>query len=107
MSSAITVLVADDEPDLRLLVRIVFERAGVEVVEEAIDGEARPRRRPAYSDGDAAGQSDASRFQFGGYAAGAPRSAEQRVDSRSAWARARIVAERVTPLYAAVLALHD
>jgi CheY-like chemotaxis protein len=39
MSSAITVLVADDEPDLRLLVRAVVEGAGYEVVEEAIDGD--------------------------------------------------------------------
>ena len=39
MGSAITVLVADDEPDLRALARAVLERAGYEVVEEAIDGD--------------------------------------------------------------------
>jgi CheY-like chemotaxis protein len=39
MDSSISVLVADDEPDLRLLVRVVLERAGFEVVEEAIDGD--------------------------------------------------------------------
>jgi CheY-like chemotaxis protein len=38
MSSGVTVLVADDEPDMRLLVRLVLERAGFEVVEEAVDG---------------------------------------------------------------------
>jgi CheY-like chemotaxis protein len=38
MSSPITVLVADDEPDMRLLVRVVLERAGLEVVAEAVDG---------------------------------------------------------------------
>src|SRR5689334_12504144 len=37
---ATTVLVADDDADLRLLVRVVLERAGFDVVEEAIDGEA-------------------------------------------------------------------
>jgi len=37
---AITVLVADDEDDLRILVRAVLEGAGFQVVEEAIDGEA-------------------------------------------------------------------
>jgi CheY-like chemotaxis protein len=38
MSSAITVLVADDEPDMRLLVRVVLEQAGLRVVAEAADG---------------------------------------------------------------------
>jgi CheY-like chemotaxis protein len=37
-NSAITVLVADDEPDVRLLVRVVLERAGLHVVAEAVDG---------------------------------------------------------------------
>jgi len=39
MSSPITVLVADDEPDLRLLVRLVVEGAGYRVVAEAVDGD--------------------------------------------------------------------
>ena len=39
MASPATVLVADDEPDLRMLVRVVLEAAGHQVVEEAIDGE--------------------------------------------------------------------
>ena len=38
MSSSITVLIVDDEPDMRLLVRVLLERAGLQVVEEAIDG---------------------------------------------------------------------
>jgi len=37
-SAAISVLVADDDADLRLLLRMTLERAGFEVVEEAIDG---------------------------------------------------------------------
>lgn len=37
-STAISVLVADDDADLRLLLRVTLERAGFEVVEEAIDG---------------------------------------------------------------------
>ena len=39
VSGAITVLVADDEPDLRLLVRLVLEGAGIAVVAEAEDGD--------------------------------------------------------------------
>ena len=39
VTSPTTVLVADDEPDLRMLVRVVLEAAGHHVVEEAIDGE--------------------------------------------------------------------
>ena len=35
-----TVLVADDDPDLRVLVRAVLENAGLSVIEEAIDGVA-------------------------------------------------------------------
>jgi CheY-like chemotaxis protein len=38
MSSPISVLVADDEPDVRFLVRVVLERAGLQVVAEAVDG---------------------------------------------------------------------
>jgi CheY-like chemotaxis protein len=38
MAAAITVLVADDEHDVRLLVRTVLEEAGFEVVAEVIDG---------------------------------------------------------------------
>ena len=38
MTAAISVLVADDDADLRLLLRVTLERAGFEVVEEAIDG---------------------------------------------------------------------
>src|SRR4051812_5516780 len=40
VASAITVLVVDDEEDLRMLARLVLERAGFEVVEEALDGPA-------------------------------------------------------------------
>lgn len=40
MTPVVTVLVADDEPDLRLLIRIQLEKAGFAVVEEAVDGEA-------------------------------------------------------------------
>jgi CheY-like chemotaxis protein len=38
MTTAISVLVADDDADLRLLLRVTLERAGFDVVEEAIDG---------------------------------------------------------------------
>ena len=38
-AAPISVLVADDDADLRLLVRVVLEQAGFDVVEEAIDGE--------------------------------------------------------------------
>jgi CheY-like chemotaxis protein len=34
----ITVLIADDEEDMRMLVRVVLSKANVEVVAEAIDG---------------------------------------------------------------------
>ena len=40
MTSGVTVLVADDEPDLRVLTHSLLEAAGFEVVEEAVDGEA-------------------------------------------------------------------
>jgi CheY-like chemotaxis protein len=40
MSAAITVLVADDEPDLLVLTGVVLERAGFEVVDRVVDGEA-------------------------------------------------------------------
>ena len=36
--SAITVLVVDDEADIRQLVRVVLEGAGLRVVDEAVDG---------------------------------------------------------------------
>jgi CheY-like chemotaxis protein len=36
----ITVLIADDEEDMRTLVRVVLSKANVEVVAEAIDGPA-------------------------------------------------------------------
>jgi CheY-like chemotaxis protein len=39
VTTPITVLVADDEADLRTLVRAVVERAGFEIVEEAVDGD--------------------------------------------------------------------
>ena len=39
VGSATTVLVADDDADLRLLVRVVLEQAGFDVIEEAIDGD--------------------------------------------------------------------
>jgi YesN/AraC family two-component response regulator len=36
---AITVLIVDDEPDIRLLVRVIVDAAdGIEVIDEAIDG---------------------------------------------------------------------
>ena len=38
MTAAISVFVADDDADMRLLVRVTLERAGFDVVEEAIDG---------------------------------------------------------------------
>lgn len=38
MSDQITVLVVDDEEDIRLLVTIVLRAAGLEVVDEAADG---------------------------------------------------------------------
>jgi CheY-like chemotaxis protein len=38
-TDGITVLVADDEPDLLQLTRALLERAGFEVVEQAVDGE--------------------------------------------------------------------
>ena len=34
----ITVLVADDDEDMRMLVRVTLERSGFEVLEDAIDG---------------------------------------------------------------------
>ena len=34
----ITVLIADDEEDMRMLVRVVLSKANVEIVAEAIDG---------------------------------------------------------------------
>ena len=37
-NSAITVLVVDDEEDIRQLVRVVLEGAGLRVVDEAADG---------------------------------------------------------------------
>jgi CheY-like chemotaxis protein len=37
-NSAVTVLVVDDEADIRQLVRAVLEGAGLRVVEEAVDG---------------------------------------------------------------------
>ena len=37
-TSALTVLVVDDAPDMRFLARAVLERSGVEVVAEAKDG---------------------------------------------------------------------
>lgn len=37
-SEPVTVLVADDEEDMRLLVRVILAKANVEVVAEAIDG---------------------------------------------------------------------
>jgi CheY-like chemotaxis protein len=37
-TSKLTILVVDDEGDIRLLVRTVLERAGIEVVGEAVDG---------------------------------------------------------------------
>ncbi|MEY2567080.1 MAG: two-component system, NarL family, nitrate/nitrite response regulator NarL [Actinomycetota bacterium] len=37
-SEPITVLIADDEEDMRTLARIYLSRAGVEVIAEAIDG---------------------------------------------------------------------
>ena len=37
--SAITVLIVDDEPDIRLLVRVIVDAAeGIDVIDEAIDG---------------------------------------------------------------------
>jgi DNA-binding NarL/FixJ family response regulator len=38
-STPVTVLIADDEPDMRLLVRMVLQAAEVATIEEAIDGE--------------------------------------------------------------------
>jgi DNA-binding NarL/FixJ family response regulator len=38
VTEPITVLVADDEEDMRTLVRVYLNRAGVEVIGEAIDG---------------------------------------------------------------------
>jgi CheY-like chemotaxis protein len=38
-SSALSVLVVDDEPDMRLLIRAVLERAGMRVVGEATDAQ--------------------------------------------------------------------
>ena len=38
VNDRITVLVADDEEDIRTLVRLVLTRAGLEVIAEAIDG---------------------------------------------------------------------
>lgn len=35
-----TVLVADDEPDMLVLTRAILQRAGFQVVEEVVDGEA-------------------------------------------------------------------
>ena len=40
MTSGVTVLVADDEPDLLVLTHSLLEAAGFEVIEEALDGEA-------------------------------------------------------------------
>ena len=37
-NSAVTVLVVDDEDDIRQLVRAVLEGAGLQVIEEAVDG---------------------------------------------------------------------
>ena len=37
-NSAVTVLVVDDEDDMRQLVRVVLEGAGLRVVDEAVDG---------------------------------------------------------------------
>jgi DNA-binding NarL/FixJ family response regulator len=39
-SGAIRVVIADDEPDVRLLLRIQLERQGFEIVGEAIDGKS-------------------------------------------------------------------
>ena len=40
MTTAVTVLVADDEPDMLVLTRAVLQRAGFQVVEEVVDGDA-------------------------------------------------------------------
>ena len=40
MTAGITVLIADDEPDLLFLTHSLLEAAGFEVVDQAIDGEA-------------------------------------------------------------------
>ena len=39
MSAGITVLIADDEPDLLFLTHSLLEAAGFEVVDQAVDGE--------------------------------------------------------------------
>ena len=38
MSAAVTVLVADDEPDLLILTSATLEKAGFDVVEQVVDG---------------------------------------------------------------------
>src|SRR5687767_13906478 len=38
-NESVTVLVADDEEDMRMLVRVILAKANVEVVAEAIDGQ--------------------------------------------------------------------
>ena len=38
VSSVLTVLIVDDEPDMRLLAKAVLEAAGLQVVGEATDG---------------------------------------------------------------------
>jgi CheY-like chemotaxis protein len=37
-ASPLTILVVDDAPDMRVLARAVLERAGIQVVAEAVDG---------------------------------------------------------------------